>query len=269
MMNPKEKFGIAAVGSSALLLLTSIVGALANIKDVRELLQLNYISVSIGLLALGGIIVNFMLWRNYKEATREFALVSYDKGIALGARRSEIEIAKKIREMTQNKNISEIDIGGLALRANFFAKTAEFRHWLFDFLKENKHVKVRIWLLDPSSSACIQREIAERGMKGAHLQVACQESLETLKDIVVGIWKDQNERRPNVVLVNQVAITHFIFRVDTQMIVCPYLQHTTGNNSPTFYLRDGNYWFSVYKKQFDTCFEQNASNQYPPEASLV
>jgi hypothetical protein len=75
-------------------------------------------------------------------------------------------------------------------------------------------------------------------------------------------------RRPGVVLVDKVAIPHFIFRVDDKMVVSPYLQHGTGNYSPTIYLKKGDRWFDIYKSQFESCYTMHSDNLYPSDEEL-
>ena len=75
-------------------------------------------------------------------------------------------------------------------------------------------------------------------------------------------------RRPGVVLVDKVAIPHFIFRVDDKMVVSPYLQHGTGNYSPTIYLKKGDRWFDIYKSQFKSCYTMHSDNLYPSDEEL-
>lgn len=270
-MGAPRKLTVGTVVASTSVAVAAVFGFLAAVKDLVE--KIHFLGVAIVVLVLAFVIATVIMWRGYWEAMQDFEAKARqgENSISLGKSRGESDMIGKLKSQIKTGAVTQVDIGGLALRANFFKNHQEFGDDLLRLLRENKNVRVRIWLLDPRSSAHAirMREMAEREKSDGLLQEACRESLETIRRIVLCIWKEQSKRRPEVVLVDKVAITQFIFRVDDEMLVCHYLQHGTGNASPTTYLKKGDRWFDIYKRQFELCFEMHAANLYPSEEELT
>jgi hypothetical protein len=270
-MSAPRKFTIGTIAASTCLAVAALFEFLSAFTHLTE--KIHFAPVAIIVLLSAFAVAAVIMWRGYWEAMRELETrVRQDQSvISLGKKRDESDVIEKLKARIKTGAVTEVDIGGLALRANFFKNHQEFGDDLLRVLRENKNVRVRIWLLDPRSSAHAirMREMAEREKSDGLLKEACRESLETIRKIISSIWQEQHKRRPEVVLVDKVAITQFIFRVDEEMLVCFYLQHGTGNSSPTTYLKKGDRWFDVYKRQFELCFEMHADNLYPSEAELT
>jgi hypothetical protein len=271
-MRKQTRFHISAIVSTTLLVAAGIVGVVSDLKNLSE--KVHLLPVFVSVTALLGIVAAVVMWRNYHGMLAEVehaSSQSQGQNLALGESRAESDWIEDFKDVLTRKGISEIDIGGLALRSSFFRKRGAFAEKLLAILRDNKQIRVRVWLLDPRApaEAIRMREWAEREKTDGLLQVACRESLETLREIVLTIWQEQGRRRPEVVLVNKVAITHSIFRVDKDMMVCLYLQHGTGNQSPAIRLHEGDRWFDVYKQQFEVCFHMHSAEAYPPDADLA
>src|ERR1700681_4049518 len=190
-MDVKRKFRISAIVSTTLLVVAGIVGVVSDLKNLSE--KIHFLPVGLALVALGGVVAGALMWKSYLDAMREIERNRNQRPsgfVALGMARGEAELSREVRRMMQKKGISEIDIGGLALRANFFRKRSPFSEQLLLLLRNNKQARVRVWLLDPRSEAVKMREVAERQKKDGLLQVACRESLESLRDIVLTIWRE-------------------------------------------------------------------------------
>ena len=271
MMNPQARFRFTAIMSTALLVTATIMSVISDIKSLSD--KVHFFPIIVAAVTLLGLVAAVLMWMNYREAIRlaETGVSQKTDGIAIEEPRADSQLLKKLKMQVAREGTSEVDIGGLALRSNFFKIGSEFNEVLLLALQKNRQLQVRIWLLDPRppAVAIAMREMAERRRSDGMLQNTCLESLESLREIVLRIWKDQGRRRPTVVLVDKVAITHSIFRVDDEMVVCPYLQHGTGNASPTFHLRKGDQWFAMYKTQFDRCFEMHSMNVFPPDEDLT
>lgn len=265
-MQSRSKF-LWVVISTSLFAIVGIVGFIADIKTLSD--KFHWLPLFIAVLALAGIAITITLWVHY-EKERQRILVSIKSGStsgSLGLPREELDLQNKVLEIMRKPGIHEIDLGGLALRTPYFRKDSAFSRRLLELLKTRNNLVVRIWLLDPKSSGLKLREAAE-AVVGNRLAATCTESLETLNSIVQIIWKEQKKRRPTVVLVDKIAVMHSIFRVDNEMWVTLYLQHGTGGRSPVIHLTREDYWFEIYKEQFDKCFDMHKGNEYPAQEEL-
>jgi hypothetical protein len=261
-VNSSNKFTTAAVAGSIFVGVATILEVMGAVSHLSE--RMHAIPIITVVLDAAFVVAFVTMWQGYREAT------GLRSDIALGKSRGEVEFIAALKSRICAGGISEVDIGGLALRANFFKTRVKFAEDLLGALRNDKRLRVRIWLLDPrpSAQAIRMREMAERERDDGLLKEACSESLETLRKIVTTVWNEQKQRRPEVVLVEKIAITHFIFRVDDEMLVCPYLQHGTGNSSPAVFLKKGDRWFDVYRQQFDICFDMHSDNSFPTNDEL-
>lgn len=270
-MSAPRKFTLGTIAASTFLAVAALFEFLSAVTHLSE--KIHFLGVAIVVVVSAFAIAAVIMWRGYWEAMRGFEASARqnENAISLGKSRAESDLIGRLKSRVKTGAVTEVDIGGLALRANFFKNRQGFGDDLLRVLRENKNLRVRIWLLDPrpSANAIRMREMAEREKSESLLKEACRESLETIRKITLCIWKEQNKRRPEVVLVDKIAITHFIFRVDKEMLVCHYLQHGTGSESPITYLKEGDRWFDVYKNQFELCFEMHADNLYPSEEELT
>jgi hypothetical protein len=267
-VNSRKKFTVGTIVASTCVGVATLFGFVAAVTDLLAKIHLTLIAFT----AVGAafVIATIVMWRGYIEALHDLeANTAQTKSdMLLGKSRLQSDAIALLKSRVKTGPISEIDIGGLALRSNFFKNHSEFGDDLLLALRRSRELKVRIWLLDPRSKAIEMREMAEREKSQGMLQQACEESLETIRKIVDSLWNEQRQRRPQVVLVDKIAITQFIFRVDDEMVVTPYLQHDTGNSSPTIFLKKGDRWFDVYKRQFESCFSMHSDNLYPPDEEL-
>jgi hypothetical protein len=259
----KREFRRSIIIYQSILVVVAVIGAASSLINISN--KIPFLVTVSGVVLITGVVVAYQMWKSYDNALQEAA---QRERVSLGKARAEVGLSASIQQMLQKTEIAEIDIGGLALRSNLFRKGGRFSEELLALLRKNRQVKVRVWLLDPRSNARRMREIAERQKEDGLLQQAGLESLEMLRDIVLTIVKEQKTRRPEIVLVDRVAITHFILRVDNVMFVTNYLQHNTGNASPTVQLKNGDDWFDEFKKQFELCFKLHSANLYPSQEEM-
>jgi hypothetical protein len=262
-MKAQKSVKWTGIASAALLTVNAILAVVTDLSHLSE--RFRFITLVFALLSLAGLAFCLEMWRRYSIAMREIA-EGGGNSLAPGLPRP--EMLKRIQEMLQKPRIREIDIGGLALRSVFFKWNGEFSSWLLKFLGENTNATVRVWLFDPNSKVCAVRQLGESEVKDGILKAECRESLETLKVISSKLGQHEKEGRLKVVLVDRVAINEFIFRVDDEMVVSLYLQHGTGSGSPTFFLREGNPWFGVFRREFELCFNMHIENVYPSVGHL-
>jgi hypothetical protein len=265
-MKPRTRL-IWLVISTTLFVVTAVISFVSDVKSLSE--KLHWLPFVVAVMALAGIVTTVSIWIYYERALRDSQSVASEGGTSqvLGPAREGSDFQGKVMQVMQRPGIREIDIGGLALRSPYFRKDGPFSRRLLDLLKTNSHLKVRIWLMDPKSMSLKLREAAEDVVEN-RLRSTCTETLETLKSIVRKIWKEQGVRRPTVVLVDKVAIMNSIFRVDGEMWVTLYLQHGTGSRSPMVRLEKEDFWFDIYKQQFETCLSMHMGNLYPSQEEL-
>jgi hypothetical protein len=242
--------------------IVTAVEVLANVLDLFDRFSWLWVTVlSANVAAL--LAVAYVVWRSDLSA---------DDRLALGLTRKEADArVSSLLKAVDIRQCREIDIMGLVLRREMFKRDSEFSRWLLGCLRANQNVRVRIMLLDPRQTRLIAlRERAERGRDGpGFLAASVNESLETLRDLVSAVWKEQRARRPQIVLVTDVAIQQWLLRIDDQMLAAPYLQHKTGASSPVFALkRQAGPWFDVFQEQFEKCFAMHQHNVFPLQEEL-
>lgn len=257
-----DRHRLAVFGGAAITLVT-IVQVVASFLDLFEkfpwfLVTLVTLNLAM-LLTVGGV-----LWKTSEPTDGE---------ITVGLPRRDTERrGGAIWRSADPHGCQEIDIMGLVLRSEMFQRDSDFSRWLLKCLRSNPHVRVRIMLLDPDQRDLVRlRERAERGVDSpGFLAASCNESLEVLRELVTTIWKEQQQRRPQVALVTEVPLYQWMFRIDQQMAVSPYLQHRTGAASPVFrFERARSPWFDVYQEQFERCFRMHQHNLFPPQEELL